>query len=97
MKQIAQIETFRDISGYQIRQLVHDEPSCFNGIVSIKRYRITVEEIEEPAEVLQARVQALWDECDNHHNWQPLKSVAAGLGYELKGKFGSAKRKKESK
>ena len=44
---------------------------------------MTVEEIEEPKEVLIERLRKLWSECDNHHHWGPLKATAAELGIEL--------------
>lgn len=59
------------------------EPSCFNCGVSIKRYRITFEEIHEPNEVLEQRLLWLWMQSDNHHDWNPLKAVASQLGVEL--------------
>ena len=47
------------------------------------------EEIKEPIEVYQKRIQELWDLCDNFHHWQPIKNVAKELGYELKGQLGN--------
>lgn len=76
-------ETFRIIGDYQIRDLTSNEPSCFNGDVKIRKYKITIEEVEEPIEVLQQRLQKLWDECDNMHHWQPLQHAAKRLGYTL--------------
>lgn len=67
------------------------EPSSFNGDVRFRKYRITVEEIEEPNEVLAGRLQKLWDECDNYHHWTPLKEAAASIGYTLIGQVGSKK------
>ena len=78
-------ETFTRVGDWEVRRLKQDSPSCFNGAVSVRRYRITIEKIEEPIEVLQARLQELWENCDNHHEWGSLKSEAARLGYELKG------------
>lgn len=67
-------------------------PSCFNGFVQVRRYRTTIEIIDEPVEILRARLQQLWDECDNHHHWTPLRNAAHGLGVTLLGNAG-AKRK----
>lgn len=58
-------------------------PSCFNSVVSIRRYRITVEEIPEPDEVLRDRLRKLWRECDNHHHWSPLQAAANELNITL--------------
>lgn len=59
------------------------EPSCSNGIVNVRRYRITVELIDEPIEVIRERILKLWYACDNWHHWSPLKSAAARVGLVL--------------
>ena len=89
-----QFETFRDIRDYELNNLTQKEFSCFNGFVRIKKYRITIEEIEEPKEVYEQRLQKLWDECDNWHHWEPLQSEAKKIGYELVGSAGKNKPKK---
>jgi len=76
-------ETFRKIDNYTINTLTQEEPTCFNGSVSVVKYRVTIEVIEEPVEVLQERVRKLWRECDNWHHWSPLKNEAKKLGFEL--------------
>jgi hypothetical protein len=57
-----------------------DTPDSFNGSVHIRKYKVTVEMVDEPIEVIQARIQELWDNCDNHHQWQPLQYMAACYG-----------------
>ena len=66
------IETFRE-PGYSISGLRQEEPSCFNGIISVRRYRVTVEEIQEPDEVIAARILKLMAENNNHHHTYPLQ------------------------
>lgn len=73
-------ETFRELSSYAISELKRDEPNCFNGEISYRKYRIAVELVDEPVEVLQERIQKLWDECENHHHWKPLQAAAKSLG-----------------
>lgn len=71
------------------------EPDCFNGIVHYRRHRITVELVEEPEEVLHARLITLWRNCDNHHSWIPLKNAAAQHGLDLKSEdFGKDRKRK---
>ena len=78
------IETFRTFGPYDFSTWESaNEPSCFNGSVSIRKFRITIEEVEEPVEVLRERVQKLWDSCNNSHHWSPLRTVAETLGLEL--------------
>jgi len=80
------VETFRGPDNYILDQLAGErwqEPDCFNGIVRVERYRVTVEKIEEPKEVLRERLQKLWRECDNHHHMVPIRKKAEELGVEL--------------
>lgn len=90
---IISFETFTKIGVFEKSRLQSKEPSCFNGSVSIRKYKVTIEPIEEPNEVLAERIQKLWDECDNHHHWTPLKNAALQIGYELKGNAGSIRKK----
>lgn len=85
-------ETYRELAGYWQTQLEQEHPSVFNGWVRVRRYRVTVEEVPEPLEVLRSRLQTLWDECDNHHHWTPLKKAAAEIGCELIGSAGSKRK-----
>ena len=77
-------ETFSDpTSSYIISNIKQDEPSCFNGIIRVKKYRVTIEEIKEPKEFIQKRIQTLWDNCSNHHHRIPLREAAKEVGLEL--------------
>ena len=76
-------ETFQNIGTYHINTMTSKAPSCFNGNVAVKRYRVTIEEIEESDDVIRARIQALWDECKNPHHWGPLRAVAKRYGLDL--------------
>ncbi len=82
MKRI-EFETFRRLGDFQRRSLEQGEPSCWNGEVNVKKMRVVFEEIEEPDEVIRARIQKLWDECDNHHHRDPLRAVAKKYGLDL--------------
>jgi hypothetical protein len=87
-------ETFKKIGAYEQSILEKKDATCFNGEVNIHKYKVTVEPIEEPKEVLAERLQKLWDECDNYHHWTPLEEAAKEIGYELKGSSGSLRKKK---
>lgn len=78
------IETFRDIGSYELRDLTMSEPSCFNGMVHVTRRRVTVEEIEEPLDVIQERLRKLWFENKNLHNFGPLVSTGLKYGIDLR-------------
>lgn len=87
------LETFMDIGDWEFVRMRQSEPSAFNGYVRVKKYRITVEQIEEPIEVIQERLEKLWAESDNHHHRDPLRIQADSIGYEFKSAFGSERKK----
>lgn len=83
------IETFSSMGAWEQSRIRQDEPSCFNGIVSIRKTRVTIEAIEETTDVLFERLLKLWRESDNFHHRKPLHCVAQALGRELpSGEFG---------
>ncbi len=82
-------ETFLYPFGYFLNEIKKSFPSSFNGNVQVYKYRITAELVDEPKEVIAARLQELWDECDNHHHWDPIRHAAIKIGYELVGNPGS--------
>ncbi len=58
-------------------------PSCENGI-SINRYRITVEPIEESADELLARLDQLFEDCErDSHRHRMFLARAVELGLSL--------------
>jgi hypothetical protein len=77
-------ETFCDIGPHELWQLTQNEPSCFNGMVRVEKYRVTVEKVQEPVEVVRARLQKMWDECDNHHHREPLAREGLKYGIDLR-------------
>lgn len=43
------IETFRRYGNWELAEFERwAQPSCFNGVVTFHKYRVTIEEIEEP-------------------------------------------------
>jgi hypothetical protein len=74
------IETYREP---WLRGVVRTEPSAFDGDVRIRRYRITVELIEEPIGGLRDRLRKLWREDEpNHHHWAPMRKMAKEIGMD---------------
>ncbi len=59
--------------------------SCFNGMCRIRNYRVTVEEIKEPKEVLVNRLRELWLDKNNSHssNRDAMRKEAKILGIDL--------------
>lgn len=62
-------------------------PAAFNGHCLIRRYRVTIEEIPEEHEVLEARLRDLWGNMwgSSHpqSNRDAMKREAERLGIEL--------------
>ena len=83
MKDKIVFETFRELGPYEVMNMVLDSPSCVNGEVRVKKYKVTIEEIEEPDSVIAERVKKLWDENENHHHYTPLKLMAKTVGLIL--------------
>jgi hypothetical protein len=83
------IETFRKVSGYELSNLNQSETSVLNGWVRVEKYRVTVERIEEPVEVYAERLQKLWDESNNPHDYSPLQNKAKQLVVTLTGERGN--------
>ena len=69
---------------WEISNLTIKEPSRFNGIVSFRRWKITVEPVEESRDVLVERLTKLYRECDNIHHRAPLHRAAAEIGWNLR-------------
>lgn len=86
-------ETFRSIGSFELMNLTKKEPTCFNGAVEVNKYRITIEKVDEPNEVIAERLQKLWDDCDNMHHWTPLKRAAEKIGYTLVGEVGKNRKR----
>lgn len=86
-------ETFRHIGGYERGQLTQHEPSCWSNDVRVEKYRITIEKVEEPIEVIHERIRKLWAESDNHYHRAPIKATAARFGLVLDdGVFGKERK-----
>ncbi len=75
-------ETYSDPT-WNLKHYESSDPNVFNGKVAIRRYRVTVELVEEPLEVLQARLKDLWEHCTNCHHRDPLRAEARKLGIKL--------------
>lgn len=61
-----------------------EEPCVFNGNVSVERYRVTIEKIEEPQEVLRERLLTLLSQPGGHVSKREyIRAKAKRLGIEL--------------
>ena len=80
-----EMETMRQpwVTSREIQAMVVPAHDAFNGSVHVRKYKVTVEMIDEPIEVIQARIQELWDTCTNSHNWDSLKHMGERYGMTL--------------
>jgi predicted component of type VI protein secretion system len=67
----------------QIQRLLIAEPTAFNGLVRVERYRVTVERIEEPKEVIKARLQELLNQKGHIDKNKQVRRAATRLGIKL--------------
>lgn len=86
--------TFRKFGSWEEDNLIQENPSCFNGIISVNKYKITIEQLIEPLEIIHERLEKLFVECDNWHHREPLDKVAKKYDYKFKGEFGSQRKRK---
>lgn len=79
-----EFETFMEPGPWALNSLESSNaPSCFNGDVRIRRWRVVIEPIEDTPEVIAERLRALWRGTNNHHHRDPLKRAARLAGIEL--------------
>lgn len=76
------LETFGNPEA-QIARLLNQEPSVFNGEVRVERYRITIERIDEPAEVMKERLQQLLAQPGHIDKNKHVRREAQRLGIVL--------------
>lgn len=79
-------ETYRELGPFQLDNLRCEAPSVGNGDVRVVRYRVTVERIEEPFEVIAERVRALYRAESNWHRQDALTGYARKHGIDLEAK-----------
>lgn len=75
-------ETFDKPYKQFIQIMTEENPFCRCGKVNVVRYRITVEEIEEPESVILDRIKKLTSEVNNV-DLKALKTAAEKYGVEL--------------
>lgn len=76
-------ETFKPIDYYHQSNLIQSEPSSFNGMVRVVKYRVTIDEVEEADEVIKERIQNLWNANTKRNNVPSLLATAKKYGLEL--------------
>lgn len=86
-------ETFRKPDAWAVGHLQSSEPSCFNGDLRIRKYRVHIELVEESKETYTERLQKLWEEDGNWHHHDAFKRAAKELGFEFVGPFGAKAKK----
>ncbi len=81
---------------YELDRALSSGPMVGNFDVKYRKYRITVEVIDEPVEVLEARLVKLWRGTSNHYDVPKLEAAAKTIGVTLDPKeFGADVKKGE--
>jgi hypothetical protein len=75
---------------------IDNKPSSFNSFVRVEKYKITIEKLKEPKKIICQRLEKLWIEESNHHQYKPLQEMAIKLKYTFKGKFGENKKNEKT-
>lgn len=87
-------ETFRRIDSWHVINWIKDDPFCLGSYAYVKRYKVLIEEIEEPDEVYRERLKKLWEECDDRQHRRSLKEAAKSMGFVLnKDDYGKSKKR----
>lgn len=56
---------------------IGNQPNFYNGVVDVEKYQIRVEKIDEPDDVVIARLKRVWRTTErNNHHWDPVRSFA---------------------
>jgi hypothetical protein len=83
VSEIAKIEVFGMPSEYALNSLGKTEPNVWNSKVNVKRYRITVEEIDESKEVIKERLLEMLKQRGHISHPQSIREEAKRLGIDL--------------
>lgn len=85
-------ETFYAIDHATIRSLQRDAPYICAGSVSYRKYRVTVELIDEPKSILAERLEDMWANTTNCHHAEALHKAAKAIGIKLQLPYGKRKK-----
>jgi hypothetical protein len=83
------IETYKNPVYWMPTDITEGHPTCIEGVVNIRKYRVTCHIIDEPKAVLCARLQDLWGKASSTQDIEYLKFEADLLDYQLQGEPGS--------
>ena len=78
-----QFITYHKFGEWEVAQLQRTEPSAFNGIVCVRKYRVTVQEIVESEDTIRQRIQELCWNCDNSDEHAALQREARVCGMDV--------------
>ncbi len=77
-----EFETFRQISNYEISNLTFKKPSVINYL-SYRKYKVTIEPIEEPVEVYIERLNDLLDNSKSYTEKSRIKDELIKLTKQI--------------
>jgi hypothetical protein len=77
-------ESYKEPDGYQFQNKAWENPYCFNGIVSLHQYRITVQRVEEPTDVILDRARSLYATLESRSQDTLRQYVLREYGVDLR-------------
>jgi hypothetical protein len=78
-----EFETFMPICAYELGSLRWDNPSSFNGMTRVRKYRVRIEAIEEPDEVIIDRLITLYKTVETYRDRDHIMNYAEGCGFNI--------------
>ena len=63
---------------------IRTEPDAYNDFVLVRRYKVTIELIDEPKEVIQQRIDDLMDKTKNSHARESIRKYCHKNGFNYK-------------
>ena len=76
------VETFKKLDQYELNILENTKPSAVNSL-RYRKYKITIELIEESDEVLTKRLQKLYDETNGYRKRDMILKEAEHKGFVI--------------
>ncbi len=64
----------------------YDKPFVLNGEAHVRKYRVRIELMPESRAAIGKRIQKMYDESTNMHDYLPLREEAEKIGYTIKRK-----------
>jgi hypothetical protein len=76
-------QTFFPVGTHNIRDWTQSKPSSFNALIRVKKYRVTIEEVQEPEDVIIDRLVELYKNADSYRERAAIEDYAEACGFNI--------------